>query len=143
MPWFAIGARLELARAYLALGDPAGARAVITEAEAIAHRRRGLGVLYTSLPEMRRQPSKASSALCGASTLTGSEVRLLPILSTSLTFKEIGSRLFPSQHAVKTQAILIYGKLGASSRGEAVEHAIDLELLEPFPGMAVCRPSGE
>jgi len=29
----------------------------------------------------------------------------------------------------------IYGKLQASSRGEAVERAIDLGLLEPFHGL--------
>jgi LuxR family maltose regulon positive regulatory protein len=52
-----------------------------------------------------------------------------------LTFREIGERVFLSPHTVKTQAISIYGKLGASSRSEAVERAIELGLLEPFPGL--------
>jgi len=56
-----------------------------------------------------------------------------------LTSKEIGDRMFLSRHTVKTQAISIYGKLGASSRSDAVQRAIDLGLLEPFPGLAPAR----
>ena len=33
----------------------------------------------------------------------------------------------------------IYGKLWASSRGEAVERAVDLGLLEPYPGLETLR----
>ena len=57
-----------------------------------------------------------------------------------LTSKEIGDRMFLSRHTVKTQAISIYGKLGASSRSEAVQRAIEIGLLEPFPGLP--RPRG-
>ena len=42
-PWVSVGALLELARAYLAIADPAGARNVVAEAEAIARRRPALG----------------------------------------------------------------------------------------------------
>jgi hypothetical protein len=34
----------------------------------------------------------------------------------------------------------IYGKLQTTSRGEAVERAIDLGLLEPFHGLALPQP---
>jgi LuxR family maltose regulon positive regulatory protein len=47
--------------------------------------------------------------------------------------------MFLSRHTVKTQAISIYGKLGASSRSEAVQRAIELGLLEPFPGIGPAR----
>ena len=134
-PWFAVGALLELARAYLALSDHAGARNVVAEAEAIARRRPALGVLNANLAEMRERLRDASTTLAGSSALSTAELRLLPILSTPLTFKEIGERMFLSRHTVKTQAISIYGKLGASSRSEAVQRAIEIGLLEPFPGL--------
>jgi LuxR family transcriptional regulator, maltose regulon positive regulatory protein len=138
-PWVAVGALLELARAYLALADHAGARNVVSEAEAIVRRRHDLGVLNASLEEMRQTLRDASDTLAGSSALSTAELRLLPILSTPLTFKEIGDRMFLSRHTVKTQAISIYGKLGASSRSEAVQRAIELGLLEPFPGLAPAR----
>ena len=57
----------------------------------------------------------------GASSLTAAELRLVPYLATHLTFREIGERLYVSRHTVKTQAVAIYRKVGASSRSEAVE----------------------
>jgi LuxR family maltose regulon positive regulatory protein len=57
----------------------------------------------------------------GASSLTAAELRLVPLLPTHLSFREIGERLFISRHTVKTQALSIYRKLGVSSRHEAIE----------------------
>lgn len=139
LPWFSVGVRLELAHAYLALSDTAGARNVVAEAEAIARRRPALGVLNDRLTEMRQRLVDVSATLAGSSALTIAELRVLPILSTPLTFREIGERMFLSPHTIKTQAISIYGKLQASSRSEAVERAIELGLLEPFPGIAPAR----
>jgi LuxR family maltose regulon positive regulatory protein len=138
-PWFSVEALLELARAYLALSDAAGARNVVSEAESIVRRRPDLGVLNTELAEMRERLNGAAADRAGSTALTTAELRLLPVLSTPLTFKEIGDRLYLSHHTVKTQAISIYGKLGASSRSEAVENAIELGLLEPFPGVPPSR----
>jgi LuxR family maltose regulon positive regulatory protein len=64
----------------------------------------------------------------GVSSLTTAEPRLLPLLFTHLTFAEISERLYVSPHAVKTQAISVYRKLGASSRGQAVQRAQQLGL---------------
>jgi LuxR family transcriptional regulator, maltose regulon positive regulatory protein len=63
------------------------------------------------------------------STLTTAELRLLPLLPTHLTFQEIGERLYISKHTVKTQAISIYHKLGASSRSEAITRLQEIGLL--------------
>ena len=52
--------------------------------------------------------------------LTGAELRLLPLLSTHLSFPEIARELFLSCNTVKSQAYSIYHKLGASSRSQAV-----------------------
>jgi ATP/maltotriose-dependent transcriptional regulator MalT len=62
--------------------------------------------------------------------LTGAELRLLPLLATHLSLPQIGAELFLSPHTVKSQAISIYRKLGASSRREAVACARKSRLLE-------------
>ncbi len=139
-PWVSVLALMDLARGYLAVSDAAGARTVVAEAEAIVRHRPQLGVLVTQLAELRTRVTDARATFVGSSSLTTAELRLLPNLSTPYTFKEIGERLFLSQHTVKTQAISIYGKLDASTRSEAIERAIELGLLEPFPGVPRRRP---
>jgi len=135
-PWFAVDALLEVARAYMALSDPAGAQAALREAEQIVRRRPALGVLVAELAVLRRQLGDAAATLAGSSTLTNAELRLLPLLPTYLSFQEIADRLLVSRNTVKTHAMSIYGKLQSSSRGEVVERAVELGLLEPFPGLA-------
>ena len=75
----------------------------------------------------RRSPTQSSG---WASTLTAAELRLLPLLTTHLSFREIAERLFVSRNTVKTQAISVYRKLDASSRSEAIERAIELGLVD-------------
>ncbi len=141
-PWFSVGALLELAHAYLAVSDLAGAQVAVREADLIARRRPALGILGTELQEMRARVHDASGVLIGSSTLTPAELRLLPVLSTYLQFEEIGARLGLSPHTVKTHARSIYAKLGASNRSEAIERAVEIGLLEPYPGLALnARPS--
>ena len=134
MPAFSVDALLELARAYLAMSDSAGAQVVLREAEQIVRRRPALGTLTEDLLELRRRLGDAAATLAGSSTLTSAEMRLLSFLPTYLSFQDIADRLFISRNTVKTHAMSIYGKLQASSRGEAVERAVELGLLEPFPG---------
>jgi len=62
-------------------------------------------------------------------TLTAAELRLLPLLTTHLSFREIAERLFVSRNTVKTQAISVYRKLGVTSRGDAIARAGDLGLV--------------
>ena len=50
-------------------------------------------------------------------------------VGSDVTFAAIGERLYVSKHTVKTQAISIYRKLGASSRSDAVRQAQQLGLL--------------
>ena len=69
-------------------------------------------------------------AVPGVSSLTGAELRVLPMLATHLSFSEIGAGLFLSPHTVKSQAMSIYRKLGASSRSQAVARSRELGLLE-------------
>ncbi len=112
IPWLAVQVRLELARAYRSLADPAGARTMVREVDEIFRRRPDLGVLGAQLAEFREQLEHVPVGAVGVSTLTAAELRLFPYLSTYLTFPEIGERLFLSRHTIKTQAISIYRKLG-------------------------------
>ena len=131
VPWAAVQLRLELARAHLALDDPAGARTVLAEAGEILRRRPKLGVLVAQHAALRRKVDAARPRGTGsASTLTMAELRLLPFLSTHLSFQEIGQRLFVSRNTIKTQAIAVYRKLGVSSRSEAVARAAELGLVD-------------
>jgi LuxR family maltose regulon positive regulatory protein len=126
LPVVSVQALLELARAYISLADTGGARAVLRQAGDIIQRRPGLGVLPARADQLRRRLDTMTGAAIGASSLTTAELRLLPLLPTHLTFREIGERLYVSRHTVKTQAISIYRKLGVSSRTEAIDR---MELL--------------
>jgi LuxR family maltose regulon positive regulatory protein len=132
VPTVAVHTRLELARVHLGLSDIAGARTLMTEIDNVLELRPDLGVLGREAADLRAQVRAfRGQHVRGPSTLTAAELRLLVILPTYLSFREIGERLFVSPNTVKTQAISIYRKLGVSSRSEAVEAARALGLLEP------------
>jgi LuxR family transcriptional regulator, maltose regulon positive regulatory protein len=122
LPYLAVQALLELGRACLALDDAAGARTVLRQARDVLRRRPGLGILATQVDVLRSKIGTSRDAIAGVSSLTTAELRLLPLLSTHLSFREIGERLFVSQHTVKTQAMSVYRKLGVASRSQAVQH---------------------
>jgi LuxR family maltose regulon positive regulatory protein len=128
-PHFAVLTLLELARGYLTLHDPAGARTVLRQARDILQLRPDLGILPRRAEELRERLDAVHGGTVGPSSLTTAELRLLPLLSTHLSFKEIGERLHISRHTVKSQAISIYRKLGVSSRGEAITRVHELGLL--------------
>jgi LuxR family transcriptional regulator, maltose regulon positive regulatory protein len=131
LPYFAVQARIELARVQLTLADPVGARTLMREVDGLLRRRPGLGTLAGEAETLRTQLAKErGSSAPGASALTAAELRLLPPLSTHLSFPEIAADLFLSPHTVKSQAKSIYRKLGASSRSQAVARSRELGLLE-------------
>ena len=78
---------------------------------------------------MHATVSTAGRESPGASALTAAELHVLPLLTTHLTFREIGARLYLSHHTVKSHAISIYRKLNVTSRGAAVEQARHVGLL--------------
>jgi ATP/maltotriose-dependent transcriptional regulator MalT len=77
-----------------------------------------------------RLANERDSSAPGASSLTGAELRLLPLLSTHLSFPEIAGEFSLSSNTIKSQAMSIYQKLGASSRSQAVARSRELGLLE-------------
>jgi LuxR family maltose regulon positive regulatory protein len=131
LPSYSVQTLAVMARAYLVLGDVNGARAVLLDAAEVLRHRPDLGVLVDEVARVRESINTRSHPVSGwESSLTAAELRLLPLLTTHLTFREIGDRLFVSRNTVKTQAISIYRKLGASSRGEAVQRAVELGLVD-------------
>ena len=130
IPLIAVQARIELARVHLALADLAGARTLLREVDEVLRRRPGLGTLAAEARALRAELARQrGSAVPGMSALTGAELRLLPLLSASLTFSEISAELFVSRNAIKAQAVSVYRKLSASTRGQAVARARELGLL--------------
>jgi LuxR family maltose regulon positive regulatory protein len=130
-PYWAVQARVELARIHLALADPAGARTLVREVDEILRRGQGLGILDDQARTLRDRLAKESDpAVPGASALTTAELRLLPLLTTHLSFPQIGEEFFLSRNTIKSQAFSIYRKLGVASRSQAVTRARELGILE-------------
>ena len=101
------------------------------EVDEILRRRPDLGSVVADAEALRTRLSKERGSIAlGASTLTAAELRLLPMLSTHLSFREIAEQMFLSPNTIKSQAISCYRKLGASSRSEAVARCRELGLLE-------------
>jgi LuxR family maltose regulon positive regulatory protein len=131
MPHLAVQARIELTRVHLALTDIAGARTLMREIDELLERRPDLGTLVGQARALRAQLSAdLASSIPGPSSLTGAELRVLPMLTTHLSLPEIGAELFLSPHTVKSQAISIYRKLGTCSRSQAVARSRELGLLD-------------
>jgi LuxR family transcriptional regulator, maltose regulon positive regulatory protein len=131
VPWLAALALLELVHVKLALGDADGARALLRRVVDIFRVRPRLGVLVQRNAELdRRTRAFAEPDGRWASSLTPAERRLLPLLATHLSFREIGERLYVSRNTVKTQAIAVYRKFGVTSRSAAIERAVALGLID-------------
>jgi LuxR family maltose regulon positive regulatory protein len=133
-PWFSVQVDLELARTHLALGDLDGARPLLETVEEILRHVPDLGILNRIAAQLReRAEALAERSEKADAGLTAAELRLLPHLTTHLSFREIGERLFVSRNTVKTQAISVYRKLGVSSRSEAIAQAAELGLVDGAP----------
>ena len=119
-------------RAALLRGDRNEASTLITEADVVLTTVPGSVGVVGQLTTLRRIAAtlELPSGL-GAGPLTTAELRVLPLLPTHLSFAEIAERLYVSRHTVKSQALAIYRKLGATTRGGAVEIAVSAGLLGP------------
>ena len=102
---------------------------MLRQADDIFQQRPDLGVLPGQANELQTRVVTMNRTGLGASSLTTAELRLLPLLPSYLSYRQIGERLFLSQHTVKSQALWIYRKFGVSSRSEAVHHAQQFGLL--------------
>ena len=131
IPSSSIRGRIMMARAYLALSDVEGARTILAEARDFQARRPDIGTLADALNEVQDAIRQIlGPGRSGPASLSVAELRVLALLPTYLSFRQIGERFFVSNNTVKSQATSIYRKLGVSSRAEAVERAGELGLLD-------------
>jgi LuxR family maltose regulon positive regulatory protein len=128
LPVVSVQALLEMTRSYVALGDPGGAAAALAQVRDILRQRPDLGILPEIADRLQASLAPAKAHTNGASSLTSAELRLLPLLSTHLSYQEIGEQLHVSKNTVKTQAYSAYRKLGVSTRSEAVDRTRELGL---------------
>jgi LuxR family transcriptional regulator, maltose regulon positive regulatory protein len=84
-----------------------------------------------------RRPAERDSPEPAVPSLTAAELRVLPLMATHLSFREIAAELFVSRNTVRSQAMSVYRKLGASSRSQAVARSRALGLLEPNDRAAI------
>jgi LuxR family transcriptional regulator, maltose regulon positive regulatory protein len=85
-------------------------------------------LIATALQVRANQPAASGANRVLAEPLTVAEQRVLQLLPTC-TYAQIANSLYISRNTVKTHLRSIYQKLGATSRFEAVEQAVDLHLL--------------
>ena len=130
-PWYEAETRIALARAALRLSDAGTAKTLLATASRPVSRTADAAVLRAWLEEAWTELDRfLTISVIEPKSLTGAELRMLPLLPTHLSFREIGRRLHVSETTVKTHAHAIYRKLDASSRSEAVLRARDLALLD-------------
>jgi LuxR family maltose regulon positive regulatory protein len=121
-PWAAVEARVGLARAHLVLGDGAAASMCLVEADERLVQMTDSPALVRQLEDVRSAARRSSeNGHASGTTLTHAEERVLRLLSTHMSFAEIGEQLYISRNTVKTQAISAYRKLGVHTRSDAVE----------------------
>lgn len=129
-PWFAVSGPSVQARTAALLGDRPMARQLIVEARAAMTPDLAEWLTADLLAEAEATLRTATGDGVSANVLTAAEIRVLQFLPSHLTFGQIGEHLFLSGNTVKTHALAIYRKLGASTRHEAVTRARQLGLLE-------------
>jgi LuxR family transcriptional regulator, maltose regulon positive regulatory protein len=129
--WYDVEARVVLARAALRLGDVTGTRTLLGEASrALAHDAEAV-VLRAWIDELWGQVEAFTvTELVGPSSLTTAELRVLALMPTHLSFREMGRRLHVSANTIKTHAHAVYRKLDVCSRSEAVVRARSTGLLD-------------
>jgi LuxR family transcriptional regulator, maltose regulon positive regulatory protein len=128
IPWLAVQTRLELGRGFVTLRDRPAVQELLNEIDELLDRVPSLGTLAASAEELKREADAVPETEKSAAGLTPAELRLLPLLATHLSFREIAEQLFVSRNTIKTQAISVYRKLGVSSRSEAITEAHRLGL---------------
>jgi LuxR family maltose regulon positive regulatory protein len=130
-PWYDVEIRVVLARTALRLGDVTGTRTLLAEAARELGRDDDIAVPRAWIDELWAQVEAFTvTELVGPSSLTTAELRVLALMPTHLSFREMGRGLHVSANTVKTHAHAVYRKLDVCSRSEAVVRARATGLLD-------------
>ena len=110
-----------------ALGEPERSQAAITEARSIIGSCPDPGILTGRLkvPE----PSPRPGTRPADEELTRRERRVLQLLTSDLSERDIGQQLYVSHNTIHSHVRSIYRKLGVSSRAHALQRTRELRLL--------------
>ncbi|MGD9894761.1 MAG: LuxR C-terminal-related transcriptional regulator, partial [Dehalococcoidia bacterium] len=123
-------ALLVLAPVRFARGHAQAAEALLDEARAAIAACPDPGMLPALLTTTERSLHRLPRRATGLhEDLSDGELRVLRLLATDLNQREIGRELYLSVNTVKTHTRNIYGKLGATSRQEAIARARTLGLI--------------
>ena len=133
------GDSIEVAHALLWLGmararhaDPDGARDALDRARDVLGGRTVPG-LVDPLEALARELDRPSDAprrgVAAGEPVSDAELRVLRLLPSDLSYREIANELYLSLNTVRTHAGRIRRKLGASTRDEAVSRARERDLL--------------
>ena len=110
-----------------ALGNRERSQTVITEARAVIGSCPDPGILTGRLSACGR--SHRPGTRSADEKLTGRERRVLQLLTSDLSERDIGHELYVSHNTVHSHVQSIYRKLGVSSRSGALQRTRELRLL--------------
>ena len=120
-PWLLAEAQTWLARARILLSDGPSARRLLARAARAQARVPDACVLAGWIHAgWARADAFAETATGDGPMLTNAELRVLRLLPSHMSFREIGERLHVSTNTVKTQALAVYRKLDVCCRSDAV-----------------------
>ncbi len=128
-------AEVVCARALHLLGDDEGRRAALRRADAVVERLVGSEWIASGVREAHNATRFAPGAgldrlPIGARELSERELAVLRLLPYGLSRRKLAAQLFVSENTVKTHLTSIRRKLGVSGRGDVVERARELGLLD-------------
>jgi LuxR family maltose regulon positive regulatory protein len=121
---------IDLASVYGSVGERVKARATVGEAREVVDGISNAGALPARLTAVeKRLHLAATRTLPDSDVPSEAEVRVLRLLATPLSPRQIADELYISINTVKTHTKALYQKLGTASREETVSRARELGLL--------------
>lgn len=151
-PWVTVEAQIRLTAVMFEMGDRAVAVTILEDADdLLSSAPDGADVLRSRLGRLAERFTSGPGAPELATLLTEQERKILGLLPSTLSRREIAGELHVSMNTVKSHVRTIYRKLGTRSRRETVRRARVLGLISlslgllagtVSSGLPVARPPG-